>query len=168
MRMLNIREGLKIWTPVKRVSPFFSFLFFDPEYHDEVIKPEPKNEKDKTVPDLSADAIMSEPLLDLGGLSVGGGAGDASRNIKLLGDIFSDKESQEQWKKDWEEIFQEKESPSKPETPSKSFSELLKDFGNGKDVKPADNSNFDFLHSNLLNQLDSGDNKSFLSMSSGI
>ncbi|KAL0271542.1 UNVERIFIED_CONTAM: hypothetical protein PYX00_008604 [Menopon gallinae] len=140
------------------------FLFFDPEYHDEVSKPEQKKEEDKTIADASIDTILTEPLLDLGGLSVGGGGGDASSSIKLLGDIFSDKESQEQWKKDWEEIFQEKESPSKSETPNKSFSELLsEEFGTGKDVKPTENSSFSFLHSNLLNQLDSGNNKSILS-----
>lgn len=76
-----------------------------------------------------------------------------SESIKLLGDIFSDKETEEKWQKEWDEVFSSKDSPSK------SFSDFLSQEIGGGDMS-GDSSNC--LPSTLLNQLHFG-NSSLLS-----
>ncbi|KAK6632681.1 hypothetical protein RUM43_013451 [Polyplax serrata] len=137
-------------------------LFFDSEYNDEV------NDKKKKSED-STNSLSNEPtavndtqkmistesqhLLDLEGLTVTSETSNFSpSDVKLLDDIFTDKESEEKWRNEWEEIFHFKDSPNK------SFSEVLKqEMGGGDSLISPDSS--DCLPSTLLNQLHFGGHK---------
>lgn len=125
-------------------------MFFESEYHDEINEEKPKSVENKKSKPTSSSA-ESETLVDLGNLSINNDLEDlSSNNIKLLGDIFTDKETEEKWQKEWEEVFSSKDSPSKS-----SFSDFLsQDLGDGD--KTGESSNC--LPSTLLNQLHLGNN----------
>lgn len=131
-------------------------LFFESDYHDEA-KEEKSNIEKKSndeSQDLLVDTQENEPLLDLGTLSMGDGSGDMS-SIKLLGDIFSDKESEEKWSKEWEDVF-----AADKESPSKTLTDLLSQDAIAQDDLTA---NANCLPSALLSQLQKGSSNDFLS-----
>lgn len=91
-----------------------------------------------------------QPLLDLELSSNIVESQNELSGIKLLGDIFSDKETEEKWKNEWEEIFDFKATPTKSTSGN---------FGQGVGSENGSNENSNCLPSTLLNQLHSNGQK---------
>ncbi|EEB12506.1 Islet cell autoantigen, putative [Pediculus humanus corporis] len=124
-------------------------LFFDSEYKDVASEEKKSLQESKKInpEECAVVAPVSQPLLDLENLTLTNETSDSSNGIQLLGDIFADKGIDENWSKEWEELFQVKDESAKSFSSKEIKEELC------GEIQLTSNDNSNCLPSTLLNKM---------------
>ena len=127
----------------------YSLLFFDSEYKDVASEEKKSLQESKKInpEECAVVAPVSQPLLDLENLTLTNETSDSSNGIQLLGDIFADKGIDENWSKEWEELFQVKDESTKSFSSKEIKEELC------GEIQLTSNDNSNCLPSTLLNKM---------------